>query len=293
LENNKGIQVTALHSESNPINTSPSHPPQLMPQPLCIDNEWYILKNPLGESLMQNPQKQIKEYLDKLIFRFLYIHSLHRQINQISEWMIPARIQAINVGAHFFNLTLYSFGRTVLLELFKLVSDNEDKSLIDFLTKAKENANSLQLSDDQDGNDADVTKLSLDPDHYRSVVDSHLAQIQKHSDVIDTLKGRRDKEIAHTDKTYFNDPRKLLEHFPLRDIDITSLMDTISEVLRQQYSLLLQADMIMRISSLSDVEDVLNYVRAFSHVKKDKRLTHDYKIPVYKYLQDDYEDPEN
>ena len=237
---------------------------------------------------MQNPQKQIKDYLDKLIFRFLHIHSLHRQISQISEWLIPGRIQTVNIGAHFFNLTLYSFGRTVLLELCKLVSEKEDKSLIDLLVKAKENAKALQPSDGQKCKDADGTKLSLEPDHYISIIDSHLAQIQKHSDIIQRLKGRRDKDIAHTDRTYFNDPQKLLEHFPLHDIDITSLMDTISEILKEHYSLLLHIDISMEISSLSDVEDVLKYIRAFSRVRKDKRLTHDYKIHVFKYMQDSY-----
>lgn len=87
---------------------------------------------------MEDPKKQLNEYLNNLIFRYLHIHSLNHQVSLILEWESPGKLQTLNIGSHFFNLTINNFSRTVLLELCKLVSNREQKSLIDWLRKAKE-----------------------------------------------------------------------------------------------------------------------------------------------------------
>jgi len=240
---------------------------------------------------MIDPQKELSSYLENLIFRCLHIDSLNRQVKQIYEWETPERIEALDTGSHFFELSLYTFSRTILLDLYKLVSANEDKSLIDWLNKAKIHRSKLDLSVFDPESTNNDRRRKLTDDEYIQIIDAQLKSINKHSTIIQNLKGRRDTVIAHTDRTFFNNPRKMLNKFPLSDIDIDSLLETIKKILHDQHSFLFHADMSMEVKALTDVESILRNVRAFRRVWKDRRITHDCKIRVFEYLKDDYKPP--
>ncbi|MFB0516326.1 MAG: hypothetical protein ACETWG_06960, partial [Candidatus Neomarinimicrobiota bacterium] len=47
-------------------------------------------------------------------------------------------------------------------------------------------------------------------------------------------KAQRDRALAHSDAAYFNNPQALYKRYPLSTKDIDGLMDTVSEILRQQ-----------------------------------------------------------
>ena len=239
---------------------------------------------------MENPNKQLKEYLEKLIFKVLHISSLYKQIVIISQWETPDRTIALKIGSNFFELTLFSFRRTIIIELCKLLAKREDKSLIDWLLKVKENVKSLEPSIYAPRIDNTTsTRKRLKPKKYIEIIDEHLNEINKHDKLIQTLISRRDKDIAHSDSTFFNNPQKLHLLFPLNDLDIGPLLDTISEILRKHHSLLLHADITMEINSVHDVDTVLKNIRAFDRVWHDKRLTRDFGIRVCEYLQDNYD----
>ncbi len=182
---------------------------------------------------MTDPQTELSTYLENLIFRCLHIDSLNRQVKQILEWETSERIVALDMGSHFFELSLYTYSRTVLLDIYKLVSEDEDKSLIDWINKVKEHCSSLDISIfDPETNNIN-RRRELSNDEYIKIADTHLELIKKHSTTIKNLKGRRDSVITHTDRAFFNDPRKMLDKFPLTDIDIDSLLESIKKILHE------------------------------------------------------------
>jgi len=244
---------------------------------------------------MENPDKQFKEYLERLIFKVLHIHSLHKQILLISQWDTPERIIALQIGLYFFELTLFSFRRTVIIELCKLLAKREEKSLFDFLIKLKENVKSLEPSIYAPSTFDSTTRERqiLKPEVYIEIINKHIEGINAHDKLIKTLISRRDKDIAHSDSTYFNNPHKLHLLFPLNDLEISPLLDTISEILRKHHSLLLHSDMTIEVHSVHNVDTVLKNIRAFDRVWHDKRLTRDCGIRVCEYLQDNYEELRN
>lgn len=235
---------------------------------------------------MRDPINQMKEYLNILIFRFLHIKSLYNQVKIIYSWDTPNRISALESGAYFYELVLYSFNRTIVLELCKLTSVREDKSLFDWLNKAKIHVESLEPSIylPEEG-----TREIIQNHKYKSLIDDEIEELNNHRSIIDTLKTRRDKDIAHSDSTYFNDPYKLSTMFPLNDIDIKNLMETISSILQKQHTLIFHSHLMMDISSLHNIDTILNSTRAFNRVWKDRNLTRDLGVKVYKYREDDYD----
>src|SRR6478736_3735338 len=96
---------------------------------------------------MKNPKTQLRAYLNILFHRFhrfLNTKSLYQELMRIYEWKNPKRFEAYSLGAYSFELAEYSLLRTVLVEMSALLSENEDRSLFDWLKKAREHAASLE-----------------------------------------------------------------------------------------------------------------------------------------------------
>ena len=236
---------------------------------------------------MKDPGKQLRDYLEKLIRRFLYIKSLDRQLKLINEWETPYRVEALNIGSYFFMLVTYSFARTILIELCKLVSEKEQKSLVDWLKKAKEHAAAIRPTR-YNPDYSDTERESIKPEEYSIIIDSHEGQLDSQKAVISRVKAQRDRALTHADAAYFNNPQELYKHYPLSTSDIDGLMDTVSDILRTQHVYILESDLHMEISSAHNVDLILRLARAFHRVRKDKKLIARGFKPV-DYLYDDNE----
>ena len=236
---------------------------------------------------MRNPKEELSEYYNNLLFRYFQIHSITRQLNKLTQWETQQRRIALDIGDYFFELFRYSAGRMVILDLFKLVSESEEKSIIDWINLARVHWKALDISRAGLSSDRRV-RIPLKKKEYEQVLDTALDGIRSHEQVIESLKAYRDKDIAHNDSSVFNDPTKLRELYPLTDIDISSLLDTVSSILKEQHSLIFHSSLTMEVSSIKAVDVVLKYIRVFDRVWKDKKITKDCKIRVSEYLQDDY-----
>jgi hypothetical protein len=93
---------------------------------------------------MKKPKTELRDYLQVLIHRFLNTKSLYHELKRIHEWRTPARIQAYNLGAYSFELAEYSLFRIVLVEIAALLSNREERSVVDWLNKTGEHAPSLE-----------------------------------------------------------------------------------------------------------------------------------------------------
>lgn len=221
---------------------------------------------------MKDPKKQLTDYFERLVHRFLNTKSLHLELKRVMDWRRSRdRVEVLNISSYFFELATYSMSRTVLVELASLLSSREDKSLLDWLKKAIIHAKSLEPSRYNPGSSGpDRTVLSVT--EYRGVLDGHIAQIDAHFDLISRIKGRRDKAIAHLDKKYFDDPESLGMDYPVRIEEVDLLIDQVSEILREHHVLLLQSDLRMEIVSSGHVDNVLRYARAHQRARTDRNL---------------------
>jgi len=234
---------------------------------------------------MEDQKHPVIQYFEKIFFRYLHIDSLNRQINQIMDWHMPGRMEAITIGSHFFELALYSFGRIVLIDLLKLVNEKEDRSLFHWLEKAKREAPNLEIS--RYNSDSGL-RNPIPVAEYHELINAQLAQLRGYTEIVEGIRVRRNKMIAHADKKFFDDPERLFQRYPMAGLDIQPLMVTIKSILHEQYLLLLHADSGMEVHATSDVERILGFTRAFHRVYHDRRITRDCRIKVYQYLRDDY-----
>ena len=70
---------------------------------------------------MKYPQKYLRDYLQKLVDSLLYLTFIDDQLKLMKSWEDPRRIEALRIGSNFFSLVAYSFYRTLLIEINKLV----------------------------------------------------------------------------------------------------------------------------------------------------------------------------
>lgn len=210
---------------------------------------------------MIDPKKELRDYLERLVNRFLNITSLNDELKRIHDWgTTPEKTKTRNRGAYFFALAKYSISRTILVELTNFLSKGATRSLHDWLEKAKEQAKSLNPTR---YNPSKGVHESISTKEYRSIVDNHIKQLESKEYITKRIKAHRDKSIAHLDKEYFDEIRDADKDFPLNHSDIDDILQTISGILRKQYLCLFETDMRMEVSSLRNLDKVLRHVRAF------------------------------
>jgi hypothetical protein len=212
---------------------------------------------------------------------------LYHELKRFHEWKTPARIEAYNLGAYSFELAEYSLFRIVLVEIAALLTNREERSVVDWLNKAKKHARSLKPTR-YHPTDQGSEREPINEKTYRALIKQQEERLASHKKVIDRIKAWRDKAIAHLDRVYFDSPQALDKEYPLTYRDIDRIMDEVSEILRKHHSCLLGADLRMEILSTRNVDSVLNYVRAFQRVRKDRVLIKTGFKPI-RYLGDDYE----
>ena len=234
--------------------------------------------------MMKDPKAELRTYLCKLTHRFLNIKSLHQELRKIYEWETPDRIKTLERGMHFFQLATYSLSRIVFVELSMFLSDKEERSLLDWLKKAKEHAASVEPTR---YNATNSERERIECEEYCNIIDNQICQLHARKCVINRIKAHRDKAIAHLDKRYFDDPKTLNRDYPLDDGDIDDIMEVVSSILRKHYSCLFETDMCMEILSIYNVDEVLKYVRAFQRARSDRTLIKKGFMPVV-YERDNY-----
>lgn len=236
---------------------------------------------------MKNPKIQLREYLDTLIHRFLNTKSLYQELKRIHGWKTPKKFAAYNLGSYFFELAEYSLLRIILVEISILLSESEERSLLDWLKKAREHATSLGPTT-YNPSYSGGQRRPIDENEYRALIDEHKNRLYVQQNVIDRIKARRDKAIAHFDSSYFNNPEALDSRYPLTYSDIDALMEVVSDILRKHHSCLFKADLRMEVLSIRNVDKLLNYAHAFQRARKDRGLIKKGFNPV-DYLRAEYE----
>lgn len=235
---------------------------------------------------MINPKERLREYLDQLIHRFLNTKSLFQELNRIYSWYVPGRVETINLSSYFFQLSTYSMTRIYLVELAIMLSEKENRSLLDWLKKAQEHAESIGPTR-YNPNHATADREPIEAEEYKAIIDSHISKLEYHKNLIGRIKAWRDKSITHLDKTYFDDPSAIVRDYPIDNDEIVQLIEVVSKILKQHYSYLFQADLRMEILSEMNVGVILNYARAFQRVRKDNALIDRGFRPV-EYMKEDY-----
>lgn len=233
---------------------------------------------------MKDPKSEIRDYLEKLIHRLLYVKGLYKQVKLLKEWETPKRIVALEIGSYFFRLVGFSFNRTLLIELCLLLDDREEKCIVDFLNKANEHAKAIEP---KVFNITSSKREEINPAEYQNIISVQQELINSKKAIIDNIKSRRDTTLTHSDAKFFNNPEDTYIKYPLSDENIESVIELSTEILRMQHVYLLDSDLDIQVYATSNIDTILWHTRGFYRVFHDERAR-----PLYPglYKLDDYEE---
>lgn len=233
---------------------------------------------------MINPKEELRDYLKILINRLLYIKGLDKQLKLLEEWEISSRIIAIEIGSYFYRLVSFSFNRTLLIELCLLLDNREAKGIIDFLNKAHEHARAVEPSHyNPETNKREIISV----EKYREIIQEQRKMLNSQKSIIENIKKRRDKSLAHSDTKYFNKPEDIYIKFPLSNNDIITIIEVTTEILRMQNVYLFESDLDIQVHATSNIDTILSHTRGFNRLWFDDRAT-DLLPGLYKV--DNYEE---
>lgn len=236
---------------------------------------------------MVNPESVLKSYLETLVHHLIYLNSILDQVNEFNDWFATDGDKAIHIGGWFYKVSLYSFKRILTIEACKLLLKREQRSLIDWLNRASEHANSLNPS-------YYVSRIgytAMDITEYRNLIEEQKNSISNFEELIQNMKSLRDKGFTHSDKEYFDNPAKLETDFQISWNEFNDIYSLMSSIVKKQYSLLFNSDMNMHLSAHGTIKTVLNHTRAFQRVLENREL-HNLGLRLYTFKSDDY-DPVN
>jgi hypothetical protein len=238
----------------------------------------------MGAILMQNPHDELREYLDRLIHRYLYISDSYKHLKDIRDWQTPDRIEVFKLGFAFFELVSYSLSGIVEIELFKFLSErqNDERTLPDWLEKAGECAESVKPTRYVKGK-----REPIKAQEYRATIDMQHAELDALESVMEKIETHRDKAIAHLDKKYFNNAESFNKKYPICYFEIDSVLGVVAEILQTHASCLFGKSISMEVESVQNVDTVLKFARAWMRARKDRTLIEKGFRPV-EYERDEY-----
>lgn len=217
------------------------------------------------------------------------LRELYVQLRTLIDWVVENGHESISDNYNFFDLVYYNFRDTVILELYKLAHKREERSLVDFLEKSKNNIKVLVKSF-QVHNALGLNRI-VDEGSYQKLIDHHLKQIEEKSDLINCLAAARDEYITHSDKKhFFNDLDEGRIYGPsIQDIEI--LIQLFDQIFHEHHLILFQEDLSLELITEDGVDSVLVSLRALNRLKESKKLNSS-GIRLSEFFKNNYSDGE-
>lgn len=215
---------------------------------------------------MQDPFVQLRKYLDQLTINFFYVKTVHAHIETFLEWRKKGEQQVFKQAEDFYSLVYYVFRRELEIEVYKMLSDREDRSLIHWLCHAITNAEHIEAAEYDAFAKRDEARKKLTKEQYREITLRHIDLINEKKDLVKNLTALRDKGL-HADKKYFFNPEQLDEDFPVCWSDMASLIECIETILKDHAYYLEGVDLGMPSNDTSGIETLLRMSRAVNRLK--------------------------
>lgn len=217
---------------------------------------------------MTNPKQELRVYLHKLINHFVFIKRIVDDLETITIWTgKPGGIDGLEEGASFFNFFQRLSNQTLLIELFKFISEDEKKSLWDFLNMCKNYSHSLEP---RALFTANPSKKNLTPEEFNEIIEEMFEKLNDHQEVIKKLKARRDKSLAHTDPSFFNNPKEHFEKYPIVFDELNKLLLTVENILEKLALHILEIHYDFKVNTITGLDRVIEFMRAYHKIMRDE-----------------------
>ncbi len=227
-----------------------------------------ILAVTLGDVPMEKTEaeqkfEEYRKYLHQEAIRLASHIKLYQRLHELRA----ERLDEMNIAPAFFQVVVDALFSTIVLWTHKMFDEKSERGLTNFLIFGEYNRKIFKLEE--------LQRRKNYPDDHWMLKDRKPITLETINDdrelirkleALPSFKLRRDKFHAHFDKEYFFDRKKLAEEAPLRQSDLTQVVEAMKNIING-YS----ADYDGNLYALEpiNVTDV-NYLldRLYSHKKR-------------------------
>jgi len=176
-------------------------------------------------------RKGMKEEIEQYINNLKIAIDAFKLHNSIMETIIKYNNE-INCMTNFIVTIVKSLQITFIMETYKLVDKDGQKSIFKLLNVCEQNKDAfpkekiMNFIYENDKKEKITKNINIQDD-----INKIRDKIKQYNGLIQNLKGARDKYYAHTDKKYFYDVKKLFQDYRISIKDFEMLLNTLSEIL--------------------------------------------------------------
>ena len=200
--------------------------------------------------------KEIKAYL----IRIVWINDYLTVYKSVSDASVEYNNE-INMAPAFFQISLDAIRYSFCMELAKLYGKSENEGTIKGLIKLIRNNKNLFPTEVKEGcywfegdlgNPVDIK--SIDIAEELSKYEKDLEELES---IVQKVRGRRNRCLAHNDKKYFINPEQVARDFPLNFDEATRLVNFGEDFCNNMLAYLSDQRMYCKSSNANDLNNLL------------------------------------
>jgi|APSaa5957512535_1039671.scaffolds.fasta_scaffold58867_2 hypothetical protein len=187
----------------------------------------------LGDVLMGKTEAEQKfeeyhKYLRQEAIRLVSHIKLYQRLHELRA----ERLDEMNIAPAFFQVVVDALFSTIVLWTHKMFDEKSERGLTNFLTFCEYNLKIFKLEE--------LKRRKNYPEDHWILKDRKPITLETINDdrelirkleALPSFKLQRDKFHAHFDKEYFFDRKKLAEEAPLRQSDLTQVVDAMKNII--------------------------------------------------------------
>lgn len=221
---------------------------------------------------MLNPKKILEEYLNQLINNFVFLKVTIKELQILNQYgNTKEKIDTLNISHTFFKSVIDAFWLSIIVELNKLLSGKEKKTLNGWLKQVQTHISSLSLTEEVYDLDDNPKIVNMDPQKYQDKITEHIDTLNNLQNEIDDITSLREK-MTHSDPDYFSNPKKVFEKYPIDLLRINKLEETVEDILSYHHIIIFKSDLDFEIKTHGHVDNILRCAEAFLKFRSDPKV---------------------
>lgn len=206
-------------------------------------------------------KKELKVEIEQYISNLRISIETFRLYKGIKSF-VPQYKKEINYISNFLQVTLISLQTTFIMETVKLVDIRGMKNIFKLLALCENNYKTFptEFSYEVLLEECGKKEKFIDRINIREDLNRSQEILADYSDLINNLKGLRDKYYAHPDKEYFFDVKQAFLDFNINGDKFEKLLDDLLKILNMLLNDLCREQYCITNSSIGDVENILKII---------------------------------
>lgn len=208
--------------------------------------------------------EELKKIIEAYLFRIVHVNDKYRLYRYLIE-RENDRLDELNMAPAFFTIVMEALQQSFMIEIFKLFDSNSKTGLVKLLNICMnsnkqfpvERNNIFHEINLDTGETIDTLYDNIKINAKKDIKELEL-KLKEKEEIINNLRGQRDKYYAHLDKEYFVKKDNISKKFPFLFYDMEELIDFAEEICNTLLIDLCGQSIYYNSTNYNDIKNILD-----------------------------------